>query len=61
VSEFRIRAERQVLAVKRPTVEGRKATQEKAVTVVEHYRVSPRLNNPKNQSAELIEPFENPA
>ena len=35
--------------------------QEKAVTAVEHFRVSPRVNNAKNQSAELIEPFENPA
>jgi len=34
---------------------------EKAVTAVEHFRVSPRVNNAKNQSAELIEPFENPA
>jgi putative SOS response-associated peptidase YedK len=30
--------------------------QEKAVTAVEHYRVSPRVNNAKNQGDELIEP-----
>jgi len=33
---------------------------EKTVTALEHYPVSPRVNNAKNQSAELIEPFENP-
>jgi putative SOS response-associated peptidase YedK len=35
--------------------------QEKAVTAVEHYPVSTRVNNAKNQGAELAEPFENPA
>ena len=34
---------------------------EKTVTALEHYPVSARVNNAKNQSAELIEPFENPA
>jgi putative SOS response-associated peptidase YedK len=34
---------------------------EKAVTSVEHYPVSTRVNNAKNQGAELIAPFENPA
>jgi putative SOS response-associated peptidase YedK len=31
--------------------------QGKAVTTVEHYRVSPRVNNAKNEGAELIEPL----
>jgi putative SOS response-associated peptidase YedK len=35
--------------------------QEKAVTAVEHYRVSPRVNKAKNEGAELIAPFEHPA
>jgi putative SOS response-associated peptidase YedK len=30
--------------------------EENAVTAVEHYRVNPRVNNAKNQGAELIEP-----
>ena len=34
---------------------------EKAITTVEHYPVARRVNNAKNQGAELIEPFENPA
>ena len=34
---------------------------EKAVTAVEHYRVSPRVNYSKNEGAELIEPLENVA
>jgi putative SOS response-associated peptidase YedK len=33
--------------------------QERAVTAVEHYRVSPRVNNAKNEGAELIEPIDN--
>lgn len=33
--------------------------QEKAVTAVEHYRVSQRVNNAKNEGAELIEPVAN--
>jgi putative SOS response-associated peptidase YedK len=35
--------------------------QEKAVTAVEHHPVATRVNNAKNQGAELVEPFENPA
>jgi len=31
--------------------------QEKAVTAVEHYSVSKRVNNAKNEGAELIEPL----
>jgi hypothetical protein len=34
---------------------------EKTVPVLEHYPVSAQVNNAKNQSAELIEPFENRA
>ena len=34
---------------------------EKSVTALEQYAVSTRVSNAKNQSAELIEPFENPA
>ena len=34
---------------------------ENAVTAVDHHPVSTRVNNAKGQSAELIEPFENPA
>jgi len=30
--------------------------QDKAVTAVEHYRVSPRVNNAKNEGADLIKP-----
>jgi len=33
---------------------------EKTVTALEHYPVSTRVNNPKNQGEALIEPFENP-
>jgi putative SOS response-associated peptidase YedK len=33
----------------------------RAVTALEHYPVSPRVNNAKNQGADLIEPFPNRA
>jgi putative SOS response-associated peptidase YedK len=35
--------------------------QEKPVTAAEHHPVATRVNNAKNQRAELIEPIDNPA